>query len=431
MVRFEPPGLEGELKMALTLLEKVTELRAEDLSDELVDPNNQDLTADDIPDFTISEDTIVPVSLPQCNEIWSITYRQLITWLSELEGAELIDNVECWTNRRCIIRVESRSGGLLQLIRQLDQHHASDNGAAISFSVTVEDRKLECAVRAGLTLFGFLVVAYGSYEDFLPPVTEGELFIEIIYSPGTTREVIRNIASALLFEISASIDLELQPTPRPEIWVDDEENGGDGDNESESPLPLSRLRPLILGKGLPELLAHYNRAAAVTDPGLQIVMYTKVIEFVAQTVIRSNTTELIRKKLLTPRGLDPDAAFVQELQESFEALRVYRQDREAIRAAIEVACDVDSLVDAAPPFLRDLRKLRPESSEEARLKALNSFAVSIVDTRNSIVHAKPNYRPTGYECPETQLSSFSVLVKRAAQQAVRWFHGRPEHQRIC
>lgn len=159
-------------------------------------------------------------------------------------------------------------------------------------------------------------------------------------------------------------------------------------------------------------------------------MYTKAIEFVAQTVVRTNTTELIRKKLLTPRSLDPDAAFIQELQESFEALRIFRQDREAIRSAIETACDVDSLVDSAPPFLKDLKKLRRESSEEERLKALTTFAVSLVDTRNSIVHAKPNYRSTGNECPASQLYEFAVLAKRATQQAIRWFHGRPVHQRI-
>ena len=49
MVRFEPPGIEAELRMALTLLEKVTGLGAGDLSSELVDPNSEDLASDDIP----------------------------------------------------------------------------------------------------------------------------------------------------------------------------------------------------------------------------------------------------------------------------------------------------------------------------------------------------------------------------------------------
>lgn len=426
MIRFEPIELEGELRKALGTLEKVTQLGAGDLSEELVDPDSEDFTSDDIPDYSISEETVVPISLPRCGDSWPITYRQLIAWFSELEGSELLNNVECWTNRRCILRVGGNSVEFLRLVRELEQYQAPDSEAAIYFSVEAEGRSFECVVRSGLTLFGVLVVAQGSYEKFFPPVLEDDIFIEILFTPGTEREVVRNIARALLFEISASIGIDLQPAPRPELHLEEE----DDEDEPVSPLPLGRLRPLMAGKGLPELLRLYSDATAVSDPGLQVVMYTKVIEFVAQTVVRTNTTEIIRKKLLTSRGLDPDAAFIQELQESFEALRAFRQDREAIRAAIEVACDVDSLVDSAPPFLKDLKKLRRESSEEERLRALTTFAVALVDTRNSIVHAKPNYRSTGNECPVSQLYDFAALAKRSAQQAIRWFHGRPEHQRI-
>ncbi len=424
MIRFEPPGLEDDLKKALGKLEKFTQLGAGDLSDELVDPASEDFNLDETSDYSISEETVVPISLPRCGDSWPITYRQLIAWLSELEGAELLNNVECWTNRRCLLRVSGSSIEFFRLIRGFDQHHEPQSEAAINFSVEVAGRSFDCEVRSGLTLFGILVVAQGSYEKFFPPVLEDDLFIEIRFPPGTDREIVRNLVLALLFEISASIGIDLQPSPRPELYFEDTED------EVAPPFQLGRLRPLMTGKGLPELLRLYSDATAVSDPGLQVVMYAKVIEFVSQTVVRTNTTEIIRKKLLTSRGLDPDAAFIQELQESFEDLRAFRQDREAIRAAIEVACDVNSLVDSVPPFLKELKKLRRESSEDERARALTAFAVALVDTRNSIVHAKPNYRSTGHECPVPQLYEFAELAKRSAQQAIRWFHGRPEHQRI-
>jgi hypothetical protein len=88
-------------------------------------------------------------------------------------------------------------------------------------------------------------------------------------------------------------------------------------------------------------------------------------------------------------------------------------------------------VELTPPFLKKLRATRAADKPKDKEEALMELGSSLYATRNDVAHAKANYEPTGEECPEEQMDEFAECAKLAAQQAVRWYHSRPEHFRIA
>jgi hypothetical protein len=276
----------------------------------------------------------------------------------------------------------------------------------------------------GVTAFGLLIVAEGAYDDYFPPILGEEVFLEISFEAPLSEDQIESIVAGYLFELSSTLELTLKRCPRPFlIQVFEEEE------TVPSSAPI-RLRPLLLGKGLPEVLSLFNRASIARDPEHRLLHFAKVIEHVAQTVVRQQSTDLVRAKLLSARALDPDADYILELVTLVDDLRIYRKDREALKLALMTCCEPRELARIAPPFLAKLKSLHPRSSAKECEDALVEFAGAVYSTRGAVAHAKPNYTPTGEECPENQLTDFVSCVDLAAQQAIRWYYARHDSQRV-
>jgi len=285
-------------------------------------------------------------------------------------------------------------------------------------------RKITVCLTTGFTVFGLHVANSDLSSKYSPPIDWDEAFVEIRSNFNLTEEEIINIVQSYIFEISATTGAEFTISPRLEI----EEEIHDDD---EPPLPsLNRLRPLATGKGIPDLLDIYNRAIGTSDDELRILCFTKVIEYVAQTVIRRQSTELIRGKLMSARAISPDAAFISELELLMEQQRVYKKDRESIRLAVCQCCDATELARISPPFLKELLKAELPTDPKLQNAALLRFADVLYSTRNSIAHAKANYTVTGEECPSEQITQLNDCAKLAAEQAIRWFDSVQETHRV-
>lgn len=81
------------------------------------------------------------------------------------------------------------------------------------------------------------------------------------------------------------INLSLSYRPQPEDFED--EKADEFLNQSQY------MRILLYGKGIDEIIKIYNGALKSFDTVRKIIQYTKVIEFVLQTVIRMEKTERI------------------------------------------------------------------------------------------------------------------------------------------
>ncbi len=101
-----------------------------------------------------------------------------------------------------------------------------------------------------------------------------------------------------------------------------------------------------------------------------------------------------------------------------------------MKQAAVACCEASEPARVAPSFLSKLHGVSPSDPPKKKEEALAELGASLYATRNRIAHAKANYEPTGEECPEVQLAAFAECAKLAAQQAVRWYHSRPEDARV-
>jgi hypothetical protein len=162
--------------------------------------------------------------------------------------------------------------------------------------------------------------------------------------------------------------------------------------------------------------------AAVSREGEYCILgCSKVFEYVAATAARMANFEQLRRKLLLPEALHPDAEYLAQLIVLVESQAEWRDDRKAIERTVLASCDAVALRRSAPPFCEKLKLLKDDAKDAEKEAALVDFAERLSDTRNQLSHAKPNYKTRGKECTPEQLAPFSLLVQAAADQAVRWF----------
>jgi hypothetical protein len=487
VLNFDPPELREELAAAIETWKQMIDISLEyDFSDDIVDVTDADFDAADYPDQTITHESEFELGLPKWEDAARVTYGEFIELARELSGASLYENRECWTERRYLLRVDPANDqamsylwqtlpdpdtdadlklqeeyveaareadalsaklheiyetsidgdnqepdeGLLEAGRvastrryQLSEKIKKRTQRYCSLDVSIDGVDVACSLTEGFTVFGATVAASGDYSKDLQPVM-GDLFVEVRYRNPFSLEAARFIADAYLFELSSTLGLEFEESPRPTLEDWEWYPGG------EPRISNARLRPLLLGKGMPDLLRLYNRAVAASDDETRILYFTKVVEYVSNTVVRQQATEAIRAKLLSPRSLSPDASFVAELQAVVEEQRVFRKDREAIKQAVIACCEASELSKVAPLFLSKLRAFSPSDKPKDREEALARLGYSLSATRNAVAHAKANYEPTGEECPEEQIAAFAECAKLVAQQAIRWYHSRPEDVRV-
>lgn len=282
-----------------------------------------------------------------------------------------------------------------------------------------------CYLTHDFTVLNIAYSALGYYSEWQDIEHGDNWTVNILtHDNNFTAEEMSGIFNAYLFELNSSLNIDLISSAR--LYYLDE----DISFEDTSFVPDTRLRPLLIGKGLPELVQLYNQAIATTDSEFQILYYTKIIEYVSSTVIRQQATESIRAKLLSPRALNPDATFIMELEGIMEENRNFKKDREAIRQTSIVCCVATDLAHLAPNFLTNLKRVSHSSKKKEQDEALAQFANSLYSTRNSIAHSKANYTPTGDECPKTELAQLVCCARLAAQQAMRWYYAQPEELRV-
>jgi hypothetical protein len=264
------------------------------------------------------------------------------------------------------------------------------------------------------------------YDKYTPPILGEDLFIEIQSSETLDDNTIDEIVQSFIFECSSSLNINLHLHPRITTLT----NWEDVPDEEGHKLPELGLRTLIRGKGIAEVLRIYNSCNQIYDAEYQILNYTKVIEYVSQTVLRKEMLESITKRLYSPKVLNPDANYILDLEKLFSEHRNNQKDSYAIKLTVETCCDIIELVPIAPKYLKQIQKLRASKVKAFRDAGLEELAGAISDTRNMLAHAKTNYNHKGNECPEDQLFEFASCLRVVANQTIRWFSRQHEDSRI-
>ena len=478
MLRFDPPELEGEIADAIRAWTRLLSLDLQEFTEDVIDTANVDFDASEHDDKTITLDSRLTFFLPDCDDIVEMTCQQFTELARESSSAVLIENRECWTDERLLALVEPRSkyANLYQYYmvpeaetdeeeqvrRQLIEQRArtaalgrefkkmsdqevrvwleeSDKTRELSSKLgkkltkrycttraNIDGQEILCSLTRGFTIFGVLIAAAGNYDEDYPPMGEEDMFVELRYDHKLPEDVALSLVEAYMFELSSNLRIDLARTVYPDIQARDPDQDGQDLTQLER-----RFRPLLVGRGLFEVLRIYNSAAASSEPEIQILFFTKVFEYVSQTVVKEESNQAIRAKLLSPRALEPDSDFISELQALVEKQRTFQKDKEAIKLTACACCEASELAKLAPSFLEELKCISITSKPKEKIEALRKLGSVLYATRNSIVHAKANYEPTGEECPEGELPQFVQCLKLAAQQVIRWYHTRPENMRVA
>ncbi len=344
--------------------------------------------------------------------------------MEEAEGARLEANRRYKSQKRILILVGAGDETDLYF-HGLGENWLGDREFCQHFNVAGIEGKVGLVF--GFSPFALLVTKNGDYDDFWPPYFANEPFVEITSGQELVDKDVDAIFHGYCFELESSLGLAVQETHR----ATHEEWSVIGDSLGRvSDLRCNRLRPILSGPGLPEVLEIYNKAASIDDDELAVLVFVLAVEYVSQTVIRLRANEQIRAKLLQPEALDPDASYIEDLAGLIEGHRDFRSDAVALKITIEKCCDPVRLAPLAPPVLGKLRCIEGRSKAQEKAQALEELAGCLSATRNQIAHAKSNYRATGMECPSGQMSRLRECARVVAMETIRWFAETPVKARV-
>lgn len=420
MLKFEPEKLMEDMKHAIPIIEGYNCELADwyDLTITDFNPSEYD-------DEIITYDTEINLWLPESDDSPTVTIKELIELSCELESAKIENNTRYISNKRILQLVEPVENTQMAI---LGLEGSWPNCRLFEQAIEIEGTKIKVGIVNGFTPFAFLLAKNGDYGDFWPVFHEEDYFVEIEFDGKHDPENIKNILESYLFELNASSGLIFRPHVRP--IYDDAFDYEDQQNKAQRLNEKCRLRPLLSGKGLPEVCSLFNRALSIEDVELRLFSLVKTLEFITPTVLRKRSNEEIRQRLLSPDALDPDAEFIKSLIDLIESHRESRKDSVALKLTIIECCDPNPIAKIAPEILKKTCNLVNMTGKAENKAALEELANCLSATRNQIAHAKSNFVPTGRECPQEQLPDLVECVRIATIQAIRWFSTCPEALRI-
>ena len=382
----------------------------------VLDIENSDEYIDD-DEMVIKGSDVIGISLPCSENDWfEPSIAELIGIVDKAKEGRNLYDYKFVHSKQILYRVHAIDP---VNIDKLTHHHGLKK---ISHSLTHNDKCYEVSLLSGLTPFGMRVVIDEAYGEYNPPVSD-EYYVSIESEDKLEEKVTDEILNAYIFEIYTTANIELEIAPRvKESWWD-----YDYVNDDYKTL---EFRPLKLGKGVNKLYQLFNSSISITNSEVKILFLSKVIEYVSQTVIKNELVNCMLNKLRTQKALAPDANFVMELEHIFKVNNNYTKDVERYKITIKTCCDIMSIKEIAPVYLKKLNELKIDSNTKEIENAQKELAIAISNTRNELAHAKPNYSPKGLECPSGYLDDFAAMLKIISEQVVRWYVDQSEISRI-
>lgn len=172
---------------------------------------------------------------------------------------------------------------------------------------------------------------------------------------------------------------------------------------------------------------YYIGALSTSDDAIRFLMYYKVIEYFYQRV---SMKEYYEKCI--------EAKSFNEF-ESLNRKEVFKSGEEIIPKTILRNC-VESnemfflyglLPEKTQKDLKKRNKLKKDECIIGKLNEIkNDIASILCSTRNSIVHAKTNYKPKGNECLEDDMEELNEFMDKLCQCVFAWNGKQPEIYRL-
>ena len=280
-------------------------------------------------------------------------------------------------------------------------------------------------------LIGLRDMQLGFYDrDYCNPFV-GCLALEIVYEKDEYKlneekemQLVMQILFSLNSRYSKSISLQkLQDHNSCDDFYDDEIES-DCDESDMKTIKIDSL-PLYS-----PILQMYINAKEVKDTSLRFLMFYKILEYISPTIAKKVIYERLNQKLDKLSVCGRDSNYLDSLIDLTRAYDNSMKDSELAYLVLDECADLVELQDLIPSSIRkrmnsDSKFGKKERWTYENLKGVESqmkstLANYLYSTRNSIVHAKSNYKSTGFECPPKDLSSLNEMLQALCYTIIYW-----------
>ncbi|MFH0755904.1 MAG: hypothetical protein V2B15_01285 [Bacteroidota bacterium] len=183
-----------------------------------------------------------------------------------------------------------------------------------------------------------------------------------------------------------------------------------------------------------EGMKFYVSAVQIQDPEFKFLNFYKVLEHFSPVAINIEANELMRKKLDAPKSALEDGDFIRSIFDLANSVRDRFNDEDLILSSFSNCFDFVGLFRLLPESIKKIirkqvgiNELLYSTEKQKILLASNIAGRIIYKTRNKVVHAKSNFRPTGDELSSSEYIELNAFMKEASSQAIRWYSRLPKH----
>ncbi|UUM12127.1 hypothetical protein NQU17_00765 [Clostridiaceae bacterium HFYG-1003] len=418
MIVYKPESLEIEIEDCIKFL-KQKQTGDKGIIVDLIPEMDKTLRED----VQLNEYSEIAITLDNCPKT-PITIRALIDMVKEAQGIRIHNKSMCLSNKTALVRVADCSYNDNGVAREL----LCTEQSIFETTAFINNKHVSLSMAGGLTLFALINHFKEFYGGLFESFTELDYFVKIGFEEELSVEEVYELVYAYLFELSSSHNqnYKLKDFYFEEFFEEPE----------LELLDDFLLRPLLIGKGMDNVIRLFYSANSVVDNAdFSIIQFTKILEYISRTAVRAEINEKTLNKLQSKRALKPDANYIRELEKFFiETGKKFEDDREAIAVTIKACCDLAEISAFVPRYLgkvKNINNIDPKANREKIIEAaFDQLSSAISDTRNYLSHAKSNYRMKGMECPLDQLGSFAVMMKLTSIQAIRWFGNVSDANRV-
>lgn len=219
------------------------------------------------------------------------------------------------------------------------------------------------------------------------------------------------------YETTFNITKMLDHNPVDDVYTDDE-------NIKEESVKINDLPKYS------PMLKMFIDARKIKEPSLQFLLFYKILEYISPVIARKQIYERLNQKLDKISKKDRSST---DLDSLIELTRVYdnsMRDGDLAKIVLDECADLVDLQDYIPNELKKKMIYDSKIGKNCRWTYENikdfqnpmklCLAKYLYSTRNSIVHAKSNYEPTGYECPDKYISNMNELLQSLCETIIFW-----------
>lgn len=368
------------------------------------------------------------VNMPDDGDI-IYSQEQFLDYMSDISSFKKVDNSTVRTKhiRQTIIDTSRRGSEYIE--KRLTQYVY--NG--VNYQVKVVDNPL---------LVGLCNSKEGNYDDnYLIFPCSIYLALEIKYSDDNKLSVDEEnqLIERVLYDLTRKLGVAVYVSSFINLHAEVEQI----DDEYES-MDVPATEAIIEVNSLCKasaILTLYRQAKEIMNPEIAFLHYYKIIEYVSPAVAKKNAIASLNDHLNAANNVPRDYHYMDTMLNIASQYRDDQKDDFLTQSVIQTCIDVKPYFHLLPiPLQKQVKNnLHVAETADIRTIALNldqemslkkQVANILYSTRNSIVHAKANYRPTGLECPVDTLEEVNEMMNSFALTLIAWNDTQPDYLRV-